>query len=141
MTQTIPTVQKYMTPSPHTVDAEQTMSDAHSLLYQKRVRHLPVMRGQQLVGMLYERDFALIAALGSVDLSSVKVKDAMSLSIYKVSPDAPLEQVAHEMASKRLDSVIVVHDGTVAGILTTVDVCSALAASLHNESRNTKDDA
>jgi CBS domain-containing protein len=35
------------------------------------------------------------------------------------------------MAAKRLDSVVVVRDGAVAGILTTVDVCSALAASLN----------
>jgi acetoin utilization protein AcuB len=133
MTQTIATVQKYMTASPYTIDAAQSMSDAHSLLYQQRVRHLPVLRGAQLVGMLYERDFALIAALGSVDLARIKVEDAMSVSVYKVSPETPLERVAHEMAEQRLDSVVVVHNGTVAGILTTVDVCSALAESLKNE--------
>ena len=132
MNQTIPTVQKYMTASPYTIDAGQTMSDAHALLYQRRVRHLPVLRGAQLGGMLCERDFALIAALGSVDLDRIKVEDAMSVSIYKVSPETPLERVAHEMAAKRLDSVVVVRDGTVAGILTTVDVCSALAESLNN---------
>jgi acetoin utilization protein AcuB len=132
MNQTIPTVQNYMTASPYTIDAAQTMSDAHSLLYQRRVRHLPVLRGAQLVGMLYERDFALIAAFGSLDLKDIKVEDAMSVSVYKVSPETPLERVAHEMAAKRLDAVVVVHNGTVAGILTTVDVCAALAASLNH---------
>lgn len=129
MSQTIPTVQQYMTADPYTIDADQTLSEAHNLLYEQRVRHLPVLRGTQLVGMLYERDF-VIASLGRVDLRHIKVEEAMCVAIYKVSPDTPLERVAHEMAAKRLDAVVVVHNGTVAGILTTVDVCSALANSL-----------
>jgi acetoin utilization protein AcuB len=129
MSQTIPTVQQYMTANPYTVDADQPLSEAHNLLYERRIRHLPVLRGSRLVGMLYERDFVL-ASLGRVDLRHVKVEEAMCVAIYKVSPETPLERVAHEMSAKRLDAVVVVRDGTVAGILTSVDVCSALAESL-----------
>lgn len=125
----MPTVRHYMTANPYTIDADQSMGDAHTLLYQQRVRHLPVLRGAQLVGMLYERDF-MIAALGRVDLRRIKVEEAMSVAIYKVSPETPLELAAHEMAAKRLDAAVVVHEGTVAGILTTVDLCSALVESL-----------
>lgn len=122
-----------MTASPHTVDVDQSLGDAHSILYQHRVRHLPVLDGTHLVGMLTERDFALMAALKDVDLNRVKVADVMSLAVYVVSAEAPVDRVANEMASKRLDSAVVVQDGTVTGILTTVDLCSALAASLHGE--------
>ena len=62
----------------------------------------------------------------------VKVEEAMSLATYKVPPDAPLDQVCAEMASKRLGSAIVVENGQVVGILTTVDVCSALAQLLQS---------
>ena len=128
MTQTIPTVQSYMTASPYTIDADQTLDVAHARIYQGRIRHLPVTRLDQLVGVLTERDLAL-SAVGAVDLSSIKVEEVMSVAIYKVSASAPLHQVAHEMASKRLDFAVVVENGAVTGILTTVDICSAFAAS------------
>jgi acetoin utilization protein AcuB len=119
-----------MTACPHTVGAEQTVSFAHTLLYQHRIRQLPVLSGGQLAGLLSERDFALIAALRDIDPNTIKVEEVMSLSIYKVSPDAPLDQVASEMAAKKFGAAIVVERESVVGIFTTVDACSALAAVL-----------
>jgi acetoin utilization protein AcuB len=52
MSKAIPSVQKYMTTSPHTVGADQTLAHAHSVLREHRIRHLPVLRGGQLVGKL-----------------------------------------------------------------------------------------
>jgi acetoin utilization protein AcuB len=119
-----------MTACPHTVGAEQTVSFAHTLLYQHRIRQLPVLSGGQLTGILTERDFALIAALRDVDPNTIKVEEVMSLSIYKISPDAPLDQVAIEMATKKFGAAIVVERDSVVGIFTTVDACSALASVL-----------
>jgi acetoin utilization protein AcuB len=123
-----------MTACPHTVGAEQTVSFAHTLLYQHRIRQVPVLSGGQLAGILSERDFTLIASLRDVDPNTIKVEEVMSLSIYKVSPDAPLDQVASEMASKKFGAAIVVEDNAVVGIFTTVDACAALASVL-KESR------
>jgi acetoin utilization protein AcuB len=131
MTKPIPTVQKYMTTSPHTVGTEQTLAHAHGILREYRIRHLPVLRGGELVGMLTERDLALIETLKDVDARAIKVADAMSVGVYQVSPHAPLDEVVGEMASKKYGSAIVVQNSKVVGILTTVDVCSALAALLN----------
>ena len=49
MSKSIPTVQKYMTTSPHTVGSDQTLAHAHKLLKELEVRHLPVLRGGELV--------------------------------------------------------------------------------------------
>jgi acetoin utilization protein AcuB len=130
MTTPMPTVRAFMTACPHTVGAEQTVSYAHTLLYQHRVRQLPVLSDGQLVGLLSERDLTLIASLREPDLHQIKVEEVMSLSIYKVSPDALLEQVASEMASKKYGAAIVVEHNSVVGIFTTVDVCNALVAVL-----------
>ena len=132
MSTPIPPVRQYMTESPHTVGAEQTLAHAHTVLYEKRIRHLPVLRGGQLVGLLSERDVALVTSLKDVDANTITVEEAMSLAIYKVPPDAPLDKVCSEMAAKRLGSAIVVEHGHVVGILTTVDVCSALAELLQS---------
>jgi acetoin utilization protein AcuB len=136
MSKPIPSIQKYMTTSPYTIGAEQTLAHAHSLLREHRVRHLPVLRGGELVGMLSERDLALVEALKDVDPSKVLVDDAMSTSIFAVSPDAPLDQVVSEMAAKKYGSAVVVQNKHVVGIFTNVDVCTAFAELLNTRLAN-----
>ncbi|HKU44050.1 MAG TPA: CBS domain-containing protein [Polyangiales bacterium] len=132
MTKAIPTVQKYMTVSPYTVGADQTLAHAHALLREHRIRHLPVLRGGELVGMLTQRDLALIETLKDVDPRTIQVEEAMSPGVYEVSPDAPLDEVVAEMALKKYGSAVVVQNNKVVGIFTTIDVCRALSALLQS---------
>jgi acetoin utilization protein AcuB len=136
MTKPIPTVQKYMTTSPHTIGADQTLAQAHAVLKQLKIRHLPVLKGSELLGMLTERDLALIENLRDVDAHKIQVEEAMSTGVYTVSPDAKLDEVVNEMAEKKYGSAVVVQNGKVVGILTTVDVCRALAELLHGRLAN-----
>jgi acetoin utilization protein AcuB len=133
MTQRELTVQDFMTASPHTVGAEQTLATAHAKLREYGIRHLPVLRGGELVGMLTERDLALIEGIKEVDPQQVRVEEAMSPNLYTVAADTPLERVADEMARKKYGSAIVAHNGRVVGVLTTVDVCRALAQLLRGK--------
>lgn len=127
----VPTVSKFMSMTPYTVGSDQTLQHAHILMHDHHIRHLPVLRGGQVVGMLSERDLALIEAFKDIDPRAVKVEEAMSTGVYEVQPETPLDVVVAEMASKKYGSAVVVKDRKVVGILTTVDVCSALAQLLH----------
>jgi acetoin utilization protein AcuB len=89
-----------------------------------------VLRGGDLVGMVSERDLALIEQFHDIDPRCTKVEEAMTPSVYKVAPEAPLDQVVAEMATKKYGSAVVVQNRKVVGILTTVDVCTALAQLL-----------
>lgn len=135
MSKPIPSVQKYMTTSPHTIGKDQSLAHAHAILKEHRIRHLPVLDGGALVGMLTERDLALIESLSSVDPSGLKVEDAMTPQPFSVHPDSPLDQVAQEMAEKRYGSAVVVNNNKVVGIFTAVDAMSALADLLHTRLR------
>lgn len=126
MTKPIPTVQKYMTTSPHSIGQEQPLTQAHQMLREYKIRHLPVLHGGQLVGMITERDLALIETLKDADPKTMTVEDAMSNEVYTVAPNSPLNEVVAEMASKKYGSAVVMDNHHVVGILTTVDVCSAL---------------
>jgi acetoin utilization protein AcuB len=130
MTSSKPTVRSFMTACPHTVGAEQTVAFAHTVLYEHRVRQLPVVAEGHLAGLLSDRDLTLLASLRDIDPHAIKVEEVMSLSLYKVGPDAPLDQVAREMAAKKYGAAVVVEDDAIVGILTTVDVCTALATVL-----------
>jgi acetoin utilization protein AcuB len=92
-----------------------------------QIRHLPVLRGGKLVGILSQRDVHLIASLPSVNIDEVPVEDAMSDDVYGVAPETPIDEVAAEMAAHKYGAALVVDQGHVAGVFTTIDALHALA--------------
>jgi acetoin utilization protein AcuB len=54
----------------------------------------------------------------------------MTTEMFIVSPRTPVRKAAHEMARRRIGSVVVVDGGRVVGVFTTVDALHALAAVL-----------
>lgn len=130
MTKPIPTIQKYMTTAPLSIGIEQTLAKAQTLQREAKIRHLPVLHGGVLVGMISDRDLALVETLKNVDPNQVRVGDAMSREVYSVTPDAPLDEVVAEMALHKYGSAVVMQNQHVVGIFTTVDACNALASLL-----------
>ena len=130
MTKAIPTVKRYMTTSPHSIGIEQNLVHAHKIMREHRIRHLPVLHGGNLVGVLSDRDLHLIETLRDVDPAMVTVEEAMTPVVYTVAPDAPLDEVSNEMAEHKYGSAIVVDHGKVVGVFTTIDGMRALAELL-----------
>jgi acetoin utilization protein AcuB len=127
---TIPTVHKFMTTAPHTIGADQSLARAAHVMREHNIRHLPVLSGGSLVGILTERDVALVETLQGVDPNIVTVSDAMSSEVYTVSPEAALDATVLEMASRKYGSAVVTQNNKVVGVLTAVDVCRALGELL-----------
>jgi acetoin utilization protein AcuB len=127
----IPTVQKYMTTSPHTIGEDQPMSVAHRMMREHRIRHLPVLRGSKIVGVVSDRDLNMVETLKDVDPHKVMVSEAMSQDPYLVSPDAALDEVVSTMAKSKLGSAVITQHNKVVGIFTTVDACRAFSDLLH----------
>lgn len=123
---TIPRVGQFMTPLPHTIEFDQPLARAHELMRTHQIRHLPVMQNGKLLGLVSIRDLHLIETLRDVDPAEVPVEDAMAEDPYTVSPEEPLDEVAAIMADYKLGSAVVVQDGRVQGIFTTVDALRAL---------------
>ena len=115
----------YMTAGPHTIGREQSLAAAKQLMHKSHVRHLPVLHGGKLVGVISERELDVIGALpGSKQLS---VEDAMVPDVYVTSADASLETVAADMARLKVGSAVVVEGEDVVGVFTAVDGLRALA--------------
>ena len=131
MTKAIPTVQKYMTTSPHTIGEDQPMTVAHRMMREHHIRHLPVLRGAKIVGLVSDRDLNMVETLQDVDPRKVLVSEAMTQDPYLVSPDAALDEVVLSMAEKKYGSAVVMQHEKVVGIFTTVDACRAFADLLH----------
>jgi acetoin utilization protein AcuB len=130
MSKAIPSIQKYMTTSPHSIGGEQTLSTAARMMHEHRIRHLPVLSGGKLRGLLTDRDLKLVETFRDVDPTKLTVDEAMTEQPYAVSPETPLDEVVSTMAAGKFGSAIVVQNGHVVGIFTTVDACQALSELL-----------
>lgn len=123
-------IQDCMTRSPHSIGADQKVGLARTLMRGHRVRHLPVLRGGRLVGMISERDIYWIETLKEQAGDELLVSEAMSPSPYAVPPDAPLSEVVREMAEHKYGSAVVLDGAHVVGVFTTTDALAVLAALL-----------
>lgn len=127
MNQAIPTIQSYMTLSPLSIAGDQTIAAAATMMLECRIRHLPVLKGDRLLGIITDRDIKFIEALSTIDSTRLAVADAMTDHPYSVTPDTALDEVVSTMAEHKIGSAVVMKDGKVVGIFTTVDACRAFA--------------
>lgn len=130
MTDTFHRVSDWMTGQPHTIGEDQSLATARERMHHYGVRHLPVLHGGHLVGVVSSRDIALVEALPGVDLTKVMVEEAMSEEPWTVTADASLSEVAAVMAERRLGTTIVVSAAggdEAVGVFTTTDALRALA--------------
>jgi len=130
MTYPIPPISKYMSTAPHTAHPSLTLDQAMKRMREHQIRHLPILDGNQLVGIISERDIRIILSFKGVDPSRFLVEDAMEQDVYVVAPGAPLDEVAAEMASKKYGSAVVMQNLNVVGIFTAVDALIALSEIL-----------
>jgi CBS domain-containing protein len=124
-------VREIMMGSPVTLRPEDTLELANDVISLGRIRHIPVVDGGRLVGLLSERDlmgaaasqiFGLKQKSKSALLKSVPIKDVMKKRLVTVTPDTPIKEAAHLMAEKKIGCVPVVDDGTLVGLVTTTDI-------------------
>lgn len=132
----IPKISKYMTTSPVTVGKDQTLAFAHKVQREHRIRHLPVLDGGRLVGIISDRDLHLVETLKDVDPEKVTVEDAMTPDPFTVSPESSLDEVVAEMANKKFGSAVVIDNNKVVGVFTTIDAMSAFAELLQTRLKN-----
>jgi len=132
MSKAIPTVQKFMTYQPHTIGNDQTLESAKKVMRELRVRHLPVLKGGELIGILTDRDINLVLSFETPEAAKMKVEEACTERPYTTNPNAPLDQVVSHMAEKKYGSAIITDNGKVVGIFTEVDAMRALAELLNS---------
>jgi acetoin utilization protein AcuB len=135
-----PQVIAFMTPFPHTIDVDAPLEDAHKLMRGRRFRHLPVISGGEIVGVLTDRDIKLVLGpdFGSPDERELRVRDAYVERPCIVPASTPVAKVARVMAQNRIGSAIVTKHGKLVGIFTVTDACRALAQIIgeHDEEAN-----
>ncbi len=126
-------VSRYMTTSPVVISHEATLQDAEEQMAKHKIRHLPVIEENRLVGVVSHRDIEV--ALAIYDTGRFPVSHVMSRAVHTVSLEAPLEQALLTMAKHKAGSIVVVdrHEKPV-GIFTSIDAMTLLSRVLDDES-------
>lgn len=122
----MPNVKRYMTREPYRVCPADSVLHARNLMKNHLIRHLPVLDGEQLVGVVSQHDLDIVAAVFVADLEQIEVARVMTPPI-QVWGETPIDEVSTLMRDSRRDCVVVKGGHGVEGIFTATDALEALA--------------
>jgi CBS domain-containing protein len=105
------------------IGADQPASVARTTMRQHRIRHLVVVTGAQVVGIVSQRDFGGPRVTPAGD---PPVRQFMATDIVSASPDTTVRQAANLMRGRTIGCLPVFENGDVVGIVTTTDLLDQL---------------
>jgi CBS domain-containing protein len=116
-------VHDVMTDSPRCVTPETSVSDAAVLMESEDVGSLPILDGDQLAGVVTDRDIVIRAIAKGKDPRGMAVRDVASRELVTVQADDDLMDALQLMATRQVRRLPVVDENNrLVGILSQADV-------------------
>lgn len=118
------TVADLMTRDVVTLEAEDGLIQVDDLLKRHHIRHVPVVRGRKLVGLVSHRDLirALARQPAGKGAPPVSVEDVMTREVETVKPSSSVRQAIEKLVDRRFGCLPVVDEqGELVGIITESD--------------------
>jgi acetoin utilization protein AcuB len=134
-------VKEWMTPDPKTVNEGDPLKTAVSLVVENRIRHLPVVRGDALVGIISDRDLkrampSIVAGATAEEYQSfmeeTSVEQVMTANPLACTPDTDLVDLVREFCQKKVGAIPVVDGEHLVGIVTQTDMMQAFLTVLES---------
>jgi CBS domain-containing protein len=128
-----------MRPDPVTLGLTEKLDIADDLMRLGRIRHLPVVSGDRLVGIVSQRDLLRTAVSSLLGLGRAAERDwlrkipvamVMTPHVFTVAPSASVQAAVEIMINKQIGCLPVVEDGKLIGILSETDCLRRLCALL-----------
>lgn len=133
-------VRDIMTSPAIVISPTMTLPAANALMREARIRHLPVVENNRLVGLISRGDLREASATASINadsyelhfmLSRLTVGKLMTRKVFTVTPDAPVVFAAELMTEQKIAGLPVVDEaGSVIGIVTESDLLRMLVTKL-----------
>ena len=111
-----------------TIGPEAPVLEAIQVMADKHIGALPVVRDEQLVGIVSERDYARKVILLGRSSSDTPVWQIMTSDVVTVSPDDAVHRCMEIMTEKRIRHLPVVDKGRVLGMLSIRDLMDDVIA-------------
>ena len=121
-----------MTSDVITVNINNSIQEANSLFAKNHIRHIPVVSGEKLIGILSQTDILRISfgnTFGEEQTGSdeaifdmLSINQVMKHSPETVTPDDTIKDAASILAKREFHALPVVENGSLVGIVTTTDI-------------------
>ena len=113
-------VQDVMTRRVSTVPAAATAEEASELMRMKRIHHLVVTEGREIVGVISDRDMG--GRQGVAVRNKRLVSELMTARVVTIEPETPVRKAANLLRGRSIGCLVVTARGRIVGIITTADL-------------------
>jgi len=133
------TIAKVMTPAPAMVEPKVALREVCRLMAERRIRHVPVVSDDGLVGIISDRDIQEAlpspadpggATEFAAALDRITAWEVMTEQVITVTPQTPLAEAAQLLAKRKIGCLPVMERGRLVGIVTETDMLQALTTVL-----------
>ncbi len=125
-------VQTIMTKNVITLNLSDDLMIAEKLFKENDIRHIPVVSGKSIVGMLSYTDLLRISFADAIDedesdvdtivYNMFTIEQVMAKNLVTVSPSNTIKEVAEILSKKEFHALPVIEEGELKGIVTTTDL-------------------
>src|SRR5690606_35679270 len=135
----IPLISSIMTTKIITLKKDDELETAERLFKRHKIRHIPVVEGESIIGMLSYTDLLRISFVDAVDddgeieslvYNMFTIEQVMAKNVVSVPSTANIKEVAEILAKKEFHALPVVDDDVLVGIVTTTDLINFLIMRL-----------
>lgn len=117
------------------------LTKAESLFKKNHIRHIPVVNGNKILGILSYTDLLRISFADAIDDDELEIdvtvynmftiEQVMTKNLVTISPETTIKEVAEILAKKEFHALPVVQDELLVGIVTTTDLIKYLLKQYH----------
>ncbi|WP_040278123.1 CBS domain-containing protein [Psychroserpens damuponensis] len=125
-----------MTTDVITLNHTDNLETAESLFKQNKIRHIPVVSGDEIIGMLSYTDLLRISFADAIDddeqdvdtvvYNMFTIEQVMAKNLISVNSNSTIKEVAEVLAKKEFHALPVVDNNKLVGIVTTTDLINYL---------------
>lgn len=129
-------ISEIMTKNVISLKINDDLEKAESLFKKNNIRHIPVVSGKEIVGMLSYTDLLRISFADAIDdyaedvdtvvYNMFTIEQVMAKKLITVSSDTTIKEVAEILAEKEFHALPVVDNEILVGIVTTTDLIKYL---------------
>jgi CBS domain-containing protein len=123
-----PRIETRMATDVVSLDVTANAAEALTLMRDRAIRHLPIVDGLRVVGLVSDRDVR--AVLGRALPGTTPVREFMSTDVQTISPDDDLTEAARLMSRLKIGCLPVVDREDLVGMITVTDLLEHCASVL-----------
>src|SRR5215470_833202 len=113
-----------------TATPDMPLADVQRVMREHHIRHVPVVSGKRLVGIITDRDLreatpspATTLTRGEIayQMATTSIKTCMTTNVVWISPDITMVDAAWVLMQCKIDCLPVVDHGALVGVVTAID--------------------